>query len=105
MEAHVSHHLLLYEVVEDYLERRPAYRAEHLAAAAREREAGRLILAGAFGDPPNGAALIFRGVDAEHVRAFAEADPYVRAGLIRSWRVEPYTVVVGAPGLTAAPPD
>jgi uncharacterized protein YciI len=27
--------------------------------------------------------------------AFAAADPYVRNGLVTSWRVRPWTVVVG----------
>lgn len=98
MQPPAPHHLLLYDLVDDYLERRPAYRPEHLELAARERDAGHLVLAGAFGDPPTGAALVFRDVDAEHVREFAQADPYVKAGLIRSWRVEPYAVVITALG-------
>ena len=85
--------LLLYDYVQDILERRAPHREEHLAAIHAEHAAGRMLLAGAFGDPPVGAAFVFTGVDAEHVRAFAQEDPYVRAELVRAWRVEPYNVV------------
>ncbi len=91
----MSHVLLLYEYVDDLLARRAPYREEHLAALRAEHAAGRVVLAGAFGEPPVGAALVFTGVDVEHVDAFARADPYVRAGLVRAWRMEPYNVVVG----------
>jgi uncharacterized protein YciI len=39
---------------------------------------------------------VFRAADAKAVEAFAQADPYVKNGLVRSWRVRPWTVVVGA---------
>jgi uncharacterized protein YciI len=90
----MAHHLLLYEYADDILTRRAPHREAHLAALEREREAGHLLIAGAFGDPPNGAAFVFIGVDSDHVTAFAQADPYSRAGLVRSWRVEPYNAVV-----------
>jgi uncharacterized protein YciI len=85
---------LLYEMVPDYLARRPAFRAEHLALADEERRAGRLVLAGAF-DPPDGALLVFRADSAAQVEAFVARDPYVQNGLVTKWRVRPWTVVVG----------
>ncbi|MFY3745456.1 YciI-like protein [Anaeromyxobacter sp. Red801] len=88
---------LLYETVPDYVQRRAAFRDEHLAAARKAREEGRLLLAGAF-DPPDGALLVFKADGAEEVEAFARADPYVRNGLVTSWRVRPWTVVVGGEG-------
>jgi uncharacterized protein YciI len=30
-----------------------------------------------------------------HLEAFAQADPYVREGLVRRWEVQPWAVVVG----------
>ena len=56
-----------------------------------------MVLAGAF-DPPDGALLVFRAESASEVEAFARADPYVRNGLVTSWRVRPWTVVVGGEG-------
>jgi hypothetical protein len=55
--------LLEYELVEDYLERRPAFREEHLALAGAARDRGELLLAGALADPPDRAILVFRSED------------------------------------------
>ena len=59
-------------------------------------EGGELVLAGAFADPPDGATLVFRGPDRSVAERFAQADPYVRNGLVTAWRVRPWTVVIGA---------
>ena len=87
---------LRYELVDDYLERRPPLRAEHLALAQAAVQRGELRLAGAFAEPADEALLVFRGPDGAAAEAFARADPYVRAGLVRRWTVRPWTVVVGA---------
>lgn len=92
----MKYFILFYEVVPDYVERRVAHRAEHLAMAKAATERGELRLAGAYADPADGAALVFRGEDDRVARAFAEADPYVRSGIVTSWRVRPWSVVVGA---------
>ncbi len=42
--------------------------------------------AGALGDPPTGAAIVFHDVDADAIEAFVQRDPYVQAGLVTSWR-------------------
>ena len=89
------YHLLLYELADDYLERRPAYRAEHLALAGQLHERGVLRLGGAFADPADGAALVFEADDAGVVEDFVRRDPYVVHGLVKSWRVREWTVVVG----------
>jgi len=86
---------LIYEVVDDYLERRGAYRAEHLALARAAGERGELVLAGAYADPPDGALLVFEGPDRSVAERFAAADPYVQNGLVTRWRVREWTVVVG----------
>jgi hypothetical protein len=85
---------LQYEVVEDYVERRQPFRAEHLALAEVERAAGRLVLGGAF-DPPDGALLVFRAASPAEVEAFVAKDPYVRNGLVKAWRVRAWNVVIG----------
>ena len=91
----MSYWVLLYDVVPDYLERRGEFRAEHLGLATAAHERGELVMAGALAEPADGAILVFRGDDASVASAFAEADPYVRNGLVASWRVRPWTVVVG----------
>jgi uncharacterized protein YciI len=89
------HYLLFYEAAADYLERRPAFRDQHLALAWQAHDRGELILAGALADPVDGAVFLFQGSSAAAAEAFAAADPYVQNGLVRSWRVRPWTTVVG----------
>jgi uncharacterized protein len=86
---------LMYDLVDDYLERRGAYRAEHLALARAATERGEIVLAGAFADPADQALIVFEGTDRSVAERFAEADPYVRNGLVRNWRVRAWTVVIG----------
>ena len=89
------HYLLLYDVVPDYVERRQAYRAEHLAHAQRAVARGELLLGGALADPVDGAVLVFQGSSPQVAEAFAVADPYVIHGLVTRWRVRPWTTMVG----------
>lgn len=88
------HHILFYEYVKDILERRGPYRDAHLARIGAERDAGRIVMAGALGDPPTGAALVFADrVALGDIEAFANADPYVEAGLVTARRIEPWRLV------------
>jgi uncharacterized protein YciI len=89
------HWLLIYDLVDDYLERRGALRTEHLGLAEAAHERGELVMAGALADPADRAVLVFRGDDASVAESFAAADPYVREGLVRGWEVRPWTVVIG----------
>ena len=78
------HFLLFYDLEPDYLERRAEFRAEHLALAWDAQERGDLVLAGALENPADGAVLLFQGDTPGAAERFAEADPYVRAGLVRA---------------------
>ena len=89
------HFLLFYEYVDNAVERRAPFREEHLKLAREARERGELLLAGAFADPVDGAALVFRADSQKVVESFATHDPYVRNGIVTSWRVRPWTVVIG----------
>jgi uncharacterized protein len=86
---------LLYEVVDDYLPRRGAFRDDHLRHARQAHDRGELLLAGAFADPADKALLVFRTNDPAIVESFARADPYVVNGLVKRWEVRPWTVVIG----------
>ncbi len=87
------YHVLFYDTVDDYVTKRQPFRKEHLAYAERAHRDGRMVMAGAL-EPPDAALLVFRG-EASVAEAFARDDPYVRNGLVRSWRVRPWNVVVG----------
>jgi uncharacterized protein YciI len=94
--ALVPFFLLLYDLVPDYLERRAEHRPEHLALGRAAMACGELRLGGAFADPADGAAIVFEGPDRSVAERFANADPYVRHGLVRTWTVRAWNVVVGA---------
>lgn len=90
------HLVLVYDYVEDILERREPHRAEHLERIRAWVGDGRLVMAGALGDPPTGAALVFADIGEEAVEEFAAGDPYVRAGLVTRRRIVPWAVVAAA---------
>ena len=98
------HYLLFYDYAGDYLERRDAFRAEHLRRAWEAEARGDLVLAGALAEPADGAVFIFSTDSPEPARRFAEADPYVRHGLVTHWRVRPWTTVVGRDAATPVGP-
>jgi hypothetical protein len=91
----MKHFLLFYEGAPDYLERRPQYRGAHLEHAWAAHERGELVVAGAFADPVDGAALMFQGADRSVAEMFARADPYVTNGLVAHWIVREWNTVVG----------
>ena len=99
------HYLLLYEFVPDYVERRAAFRSEHLRLAWEAHDRGELVLAGALADPVDGGVLLFQGESPAVAERFAAADPYVRNGLVTRWRVRPWTTVVGTTAATPIRPD
>ena len=90
-----AHWILFYDVVDDYVERRQPYRADHLAHGRAAFERGELVHGGALADPPDGAVLTFVGDSPEVAEQFAQADPYVKNGIVTSWRVRRWVVVVG----------
>jgi uncharacterized protein YciI len=85
----------MYDVVDRFVEKRMPHREVHLGLVRAAHARGELVLAGALGDPPDGALLVFRADDADVAERFARADPYVMQGLVTGWRVRPWNVVVG----------
>jgi uncharacterized protein YciI len=92
----MTHFALTYDVVPNFIERRTPYREAHLQRVRDANARGLLLLAGALGDPPDGALLVFRAESAAPAEEFARTDPYVIEGLVTAWRVRPWHVVVGA---------
>lgn len=91
----MSHFILFYDFVDDYLDRRGQFRDAHLKAAWESVDRGELVLAGALADPADTGVLLFSSETAEVAEAFAKADPYVVNGLVKSWTVRKWTTVVG----------
>jgi uncharacterized protein YciI len=89
------HYILFYECVENFLERRAPYRSEHLVAAQAAHARGELVMAGALAEPVDRAVLVFKVDDPQIIEVFVRADPYVLNGLVTSWQIRPWTVVIG----------
>lgn len=87
----------------DSLEARRGARAAHLSRVEALREAGRLVLAGphpAVDSPEPGAAgftgslIVAEFESLQACRAWAEADPYVTAGVYASVDIKPFLKVL-----------
>jgi uncharacterized protein YciI len=91
----VSHFLLFYDFVPDYLERRSEFRSKHLQLAWEAADRGELLLGGALANPADSAVLLFQGDDRSAPENFARSDPYVVNGLVTHWHVREWTTVVG----------
>lgn len=98
------HYLLIYDVVDDYVERRAPLRSAHIAHARAAEARGELVLGGALANPPDAAMLLFRGDSPAAAETFARSDPYVINGLVRQWRVREWTTVVGKDAEVPLPP-
>jgi uncharacterized protein YciI len=89
----VPYFVLIYDLVDGFAARRTPYRPEHLGLVRAAQVRGELVMAGALGDPPDRALLIFRTDNATAAEAFARDDPYVARGLVTRWEVAPWAVV------------
>ncbi len=87
----------------DVLPRRMAARPAHLARLQALRDAGRLLVAGPCPaidaeDPGpagfNGSLVIAEFASLEEARAWADADPYVEAGVYARVEVRPFRKVL-----------
>jgi hypothetical protein len=86
----------------DSLDKRRAQRAAHLERLTALRDAGRVLAAGPMpaidaGDPGPagfvGSVIIAEFESRDAARAWADADPYVAAGVWGDVRVEPFVRV------------
>ncbi|MGI9318154.1 MAG: YciI-like protein, partial [bacterium] len=68
---------------------------EHMALAKAAIDRGEFFLGGAFAEPADGAAIVFKGSSSKVAESFANADPYVINGLVTSWQVREWTTVAG----------
>ncbi len=86
--------LLLYDYVDDIVERRAPFREAHLALGRETREQGVLLMAGALTEPVDGAVFVFTTADRSVVEDFVAKDPYVQEGLVTAWRIRLWNVVI-----------
>lgn len=97
------YYAIMSEDVSDSLELRKGARADHIARLESLRDQGRLLLAGPFpaldttepGEAGFTGSLVIAEFDSlEDARAWADADPYVAAGVYQSVTVKPYKPVL-----------
>ena len=100
----MKHFLLFYDVADDYVERRAAFRDAHLEKAWAASAAGTLVLGGALVNPTDSAVLLFRGDSPKVADDFAASDPYVVNGLVTRHVVRAWTTVVGKEAATPVIP-
>lgn len=92
-----KYYILNYTYVPDIVEKRGPYREAHLGAANQKLQAGKLVMAGAAGDPVAGAVFIWKNATKDEIEDFVKSDPYVLNGLVPEYNIKPYAVVVGSP--------
>ncbi len=90
-----THYILFYKTVANFVEKRAAFRNEHLDLVRSAHEKGDLVMAGAWADPVDGAMLVFKN-DATLAEEFAKNDPYVTNDLVTEWYVRSWSVMIGA---------
>jgi uncharacterized protein YciI len=98
------HYLLTYDLADDYMTRRAAFRDAHLALAWAASDHGELVLGGALANPADKAVLLFVGDSPAVAERFAHSDPYVSNGLVKHWSVREWTTVAGAAAATPVRP-
>ena len=90
------YHLLTLDYVEDILEKRDPYRADHIAGAKAAEADGKVVLAGALQNPTDAGVFVFKACGEAFVDAFVKADAYYKAGLVTGYTIRPWMIVVGA---------
>lgn len=92
----MNYYILFYDLADNYLQDRGNYRAEHLQLARAAADKGELVLGGALDNPADQAILVFHGDDDSVATSFVEGDPYVKNGLVKSWKVRKWNAVIGS---------
>ena len=85
-----------YHYVADILEKRGPHRPAHQERLRQAEAEGLLLAGGAFADPVDGALLVMRAGSADELRAWADEDPYAKAGLMTGVTVREVNLAFGA---------
>ncbi len=96
-------YVIMSQDVENSLEKRKGARPDHIARLNKLQDEGRLILAGPHpsidvSEPGeagfSGSLIVAKFDDLQEARNWADADPYVSAGVYSSVVVKPFTKVL-----------
>ena len=89
------HFILTYHTVNRFNDRKMRYRSDHLDLVRSYYRDGLLVMGGALLEPNDAALLIFLCDHVDEVEGFVEKDPYVQKGLVKSYDIRPWSVVIG----------
>jgi hypothetical protein len=92
----MKHFALIYDMVENFVERRKPYRETHIQWINDAHARGLIVMAGPLGDPPDGGLIIFRADSPARVEEWVRGDIYVANGIVVGWKVRPWNLVIGA---------
>ena len=99
----MTHCVLQYDAVDDFIDRRTPYREEHLRLVREAHARGEIVMAGALGDPPDGGLLVFTARRPRSPKSSPAAIRTSSTDSITRWGVRPWNVVVGLSRLPARP--
>lgn len=89
--------LVKYKFVPNFIERRKAVREDHLLYIRGAFDSGEVIAGGAYGELENltEGLIIFKLDCRERANQFVRNDPFYVSGLITSYEIHKWHVVVG----------
>ena len=86
-------YVLFYESADDVLSKAPVHFAAHSARLDEFHARGELLMVGTFANPQEeGSMSIF--TTREAAEEFADGDPFVRNGVVRSWKIHAWDEVL-----------
>jgi uncharacterized protein len=86
--------VLLYQSADDVVTRAPAHFPAHLARIQEFHRRGEILMVGTFGDPQaEGSMAVFP--TRASAEAFVDGDPFVLAGVVRSWQIREWNEILG----------
>ncbi len=89
-------YVLFYESADDALSKAPLLFPAHRARLDDFHARGTLLMVGAFGNPQEeGSMAIF--TTRESAEEFAEDDPFVRGGVVRTWHIREWSEILTGP--------
>mmetsp|Transcript_2347 Transcript_2347/g.3484 ORF Transcript_2347/g.3484 Transcript_2347/m.3484 type:complete len:112 (+) Transcript_2347:62-397(+) len=84
-------YMLIYDYVEDVLEKRAPHRAGHLSLIEGYVKDGKILMAGALSNPPDKAFIV--ATSEEAAKTFSEEDPYVKNGVVTGVSIREWNTV------------
>lgn len=98
------HYVLIYDLADDYLQRRAEDGGEHIRLLWEAYDRGELVLGGALVEPVDQGLYVFKGDSPAVAENFAKHDSYVRRGFVKNWKVRQWITVAGeAPAMQTRP--